>query len=84
VRDDGDLVVAADRREHGADRRVGERGVHVGGAIGGGRVEPPGGRVFDGNEPGRRGQPAHRLLVHLRPGDGRGERGRQDGDPVSR
>ena len=47
VRDDRDLVVAADRREHGADGRVAEGRVEVGRPVFRTGAEPPGRGVLD-------------------------------------
>jgi hypothetical protein len=66
VRDDGDLVLAADRRQHGADLRVGEGRVDVGRPLLRGRTEAARRRVLDGHEPRHLCQAPHRLLVHLR------------------
>ena len=52
VRDHGDLVVAADGREHRPDLRVAEGGVEVGRPVDRGGVEPPGRRVLDRDQPG--------------------------------
>jgi hypothetical protein len=82
-RQHGDLVVPADRREHRADRRIGEGGVQVGGPVGRGRPELPRGGVLDRDQTQFVADPAHGLLVHRRPDRGRGERGRHDRDAVA-
>ena len=82
VRDDGDLIVAADSGAYGADRVVGEGGHEVAGALTRAGPELPGGRILNGNQTRDLLKPPHGLLVNLG-GDGRGREGRgQNGDPI--
>jgi hypothetical protein len=80
----GDLVVAADRRQYGADFGVGEGDVEVGRPVLRRRSESTGRQVLDRAETGDLFQPAHRLLVHLRCESRRGERRREHRHPVPR
>jgi len=83
VRDDGHLVVTADRGQHRANARVGEGRSHISSTRFGTRTELSRGRVFDWDQAGRLGQPAHRLLVQSRRNRGCCEGRREHGDPIS-
>ena len=82
-RQDGDLVVPADRGQHGLDVRVGERRHQVlrPGLRGGAQL--PGGRVLHRLQPDLLPEPGHRQFVYLGEGARRGERGRHHRDLVA-
>jgi hypothetical protein len=64
VRDDSDLVLPADDRQDGADRRISEGVVNVGGTLYGGRSGHTRRRVLDRDKAGHLGEPSHGLLMH--------------------
>ena len=83
VRNDGDLIVAADRRQHRSNAWIRERGGDVGRSILGTRTELACRRILDRDQAGGLGQAMHRLLVYGRGHGRRGERWRQHGDAIA-
>jgi hypothetical protein len=64
VRDDSDLVLPADHREDGADRRIREGGVDVSGTLPRGRSHLARRRILDRHQASHFGKPADGLFVH--------------------
>ena len=62
VRQDGDLILAADAADDGLDLGIGERGVQIGGALGRGRGQHPGGGKLHGDQTEVLAQPAQSQL----------------------
>jgi hypothetical protein len=83
MRDDRDLIVTADRREHGPDTRICECRLDIGRSRLGARAELPSSRIFDRHKSGDLRETAHGLFVNGFRHGRRGKRGRQNRDPLA-